>query len=418
MFMLKSIKLFSILSISIAISACGGGSSESRLDSLDDNGSALDGYDDSQSALDGYDDNQSLLDQINGAVNNPGSGSGTDTGNSTKPPLTYLNCDALDPDKIYLLGSLTPPGDSPLYAIIDIEDPTDFCVALDNKALSYHISDGGELFYKRYQDNQIFKFVQEPLGTNSDNNWRYPSDSVIRANEVPIMFARNEADEYLAMRFNPETGANDFYHVDSQDGGFDWEIYVNEETIAYVSLDNWRRIYGVFPDGSLILSSSTRLFFLDTNKITTELDNPVEGQWYVIGKPRIYNDSETGSPRAWIMVTNDDSEERRWSFDPSTLTLNDEGTYSEIPTGLEENITDTRVFDTAGNLIQTVLINNDSSPDPYFIIRRSLVSSGEGTVILRGDTDETIPFPANGLWYYADIPYVFTTYYGTLITGD
>ena len=107
-------------------------------------------------------------------------GNGSDGGDASPTPIPtptadILDCLNLNPDKIYLLGTLQE--DERVHALADPLDPNVFCIGFPNEHLHRAtISDLNHLVYacESFGDKNIYLMRPEELTKDIDNRWVYP----------------------------------------------------------------------------------------------------------------------------------------------------------------------------------------------------------------------------------------------------
>src|SRR5690606_20280412 len=94
----------------------------------------------------------------------------------TPPATAILDCLDLNPDKVYLLGTLQE--DERVYALTEPLDPNVFCVGFPNEPLHQAtISDLNHFVYapSSIADKNIYLMHPEELIRNAGGYWIYPS---------------------------------------------------------------------------------------------------------------------------------------------------------------------------------------------------------------------------------------------------
>lgn len=392
---LKSFMLLGLLSISFILSGCGGGGD-------DDTKATLDKYDDTKAVLDLYDDSESHLDEF---IDNATGSSGGGGGGTPNGEITYLDCSALDPNKVYFVGTLRF-GFAVQYAIIDPESPTRiFCVGFEAPT-AYLVSTNGVI----YDNAAIRRFLPDELTfSETEKVWAYPEfpqtdDASLSSRNVDSIFLRNNTSVYFQVE-------NRVYSTD--------QPHSDEDPPYYGNLDGHMHI--ITPDGGIVFSNDggNALFYVDPAFNRVQLALPVEGT-YAFMSARMH-----GNDDVWIHVIDSDNNDRRWNLHIPTQLVTDDGVFSSLPSNLSpatssgvngsEVRQDVAKMNSSGELVQMAVDATEEGINNHVLLKRSVTITGaptRPTQVLLTDAN----YNGDLVWYNDALPYVHL-YGGIVITG-
>ena len=372
--------------------------------------------------------------RLDGTTGNNNGGGNVGAGEIT------LDCAALDPTKVYMIGYLAPNAhETSVIVSLDGSYPPRFCPGLSGVETGrVTITDGGYPIIPSPDGQSIDKLVADPLfkkenpGGNPRYIWEYPTD--LRAN-----------DEAIAPM---QTAPNNFYL--KHDGSAD-EIYyavhrgpvysTKSSTSVYYANPNKLLLLGVMPNGMLLMYSDpipednldSMLYVVDTDLNEIVLTSPDNERRTFEHTARAFLNTTNGHQSAWIIATdNEFRNERRWSIDLESLIVTDDGAFAVAPdyvdlrTPIGEGTGPIKgrykKLDGNGNLVQLAYYNSpppgsdkDITQPNYesLIIQRPLESSGAGSTILYSDAIYDGDF--NWRHESSPIPHIYS---GFVITGQ
>lgn len=419
----KIFKLIGFACMSLILFACGG--------SKDDDSSVFDSYDDSNSVFDGYDDSSSLLDELISDIEGNGNGNGN-TG-------TYLDCSALDPQKVYLIGVVSP-NDPTTNVIVDLDDPTNYCLGLTgDEGNRIVISESGQAIVVIDDDSGEWfatKIVQESYDSIPDGIggylWGWPQTDRT-TNDLPvaelftqtnILFLRQDgsmADEiYYPLTYTSNTDSTGpTYSTETGD-------------TPYFDNPNGYELMGTMGDGSLLMSLGSALYLITPDFTEIALDIPDDAEYSFERTSRVFTNS-AGNAAVWVLAQDTNfTNDRRLSIDLVTHEVTDDGLFAAVPDYVDprtqENPEDSPIIgsrkklDGQGNLVQIAFFletppgSNADVSDKYFqylVIKRPVASSNQESEILVSDAD----YDGDFTWQLESWPTAHV-YGGVLATGQ
>lgn len=319
---------------------------------------------------------QSGNDQNNGNNGDPG-----DRGSNVSDlDLTYMNCNSLDPGKVYVMGPIGPNPYS-LYSskmvITDPEDPSVFCLGFPGNDSSdgrrAYIDNTGQVYFGF--SGTIYSFVADELTRDEDNQVVYPDLPV--ENDVLIHDSPEECGYLSLLEFNPVNNSRYHYQCD-----FEREIHSDSTDFFYVDTENPTDLLATFPDNSVLINPSFEyLSVIRPDNSVVELTLPESSMPVRRYEGSRYFTSDDSSG-FWLIViyynqTTGEEYAGRWSIDIDTLTVTDDGLFSEKLSEVESTYNRTEL-DSAGNMYQIHFIPG-STQGGMGVMKRYLVSSGNPT---------------------------------------
>lgn len=370
-------------------------------------------------------------------IGTPASSSGSSSssgsgGNGAAPSLTYLDCSNLDPKRVYLLGTLSPG--NAIFALVDVDDPTTFCVGFvgHEGADGLSMSEQGHLIgqYTNNEGRHVSKLNQEALlveTTDDSWNWEYPEDS---SSNDDSLFVPADVTYHFYLKYDESIGSDVYYYQRYETG----PVYLNTagSEVYYDNPDNLSMI-SVLSDGTLLMDKDTDLFVIDPELNKIQLTLPDAEEHFYERTSRSYLDSATGNEHIWIIVQDAEfMNDRRWSINTETWEVLDDGLFAALPEMVDPaqyinpNTSKPlrgkyKKIDGNGNLIQ---VSDYLSPPPNAVgdinspsyssvlLRRPIASSGEEATILHSDAE----YPGDFQWKTEPLPFVHI-FSGVLVTG-
>jgi hypothetical protein len=273
-------------------------------------------------------------------------GSGSGGGTSGAGGITYLDCENLNPERMYVYGKLNR-GTDQFYALADPSDLNFFCVAFPTTAERGMVSRSGKYVY--HGSGGTKQLTQDALlaGTSTSFvRWAYPRNPVINDIEFNV--------------------SSEPYH--SRNGSLETvlAVFPNGSTLEYSSV--------VADDLKLALGSSSTLIVKPAGAGSTPFYHTA----------KIVPNS--GDSQVWVVV--DTFPPRRWRIDLNTLTATDEGEFSELPFNTIGG--SQFILDGEGDLWQIGSDTDVSAGETIkVIIKRPILSSGvSATVVTAQESDD------------------------------
>ncbi len=337
-----------------------------------------------------------------------------------------MDCTVLDPDTVYLAGTLQA-GTGDRRALIDPNNPEALCTGFPDGISTGPLTDTGNLIYVYHSNSvtldggTVYRFTQDFLTLDNDGlEWNYPFQP--NSNDEELLFSESRQ---LFVLNDPESDNIDIYH--SKKVSRDKVVYRNDEDDPYYTLEGFNpldsQVYmlGVTPDGSLLMGDSqTGLILVGTDKQLTRLAAPGSPPYRFKETSRLFTDPVTGNQSVWVVLedfngADTPSDWRRWSLDLTTQTVVDDGLYAVSPQEVNTE-TDELKLDADGVLWQVAYSPLDSNNDlTSYLVRRPTVASGESAAIIYSDAynpDETLS------WTRQERPFVQIELMGELVTGQ
>ncbi len=288
--------------------------------------------------------------------------------------VSYLDCTELNPDKVYLLGTLSPGSGDPV--VVDPENPTRLCVgfehdggdgvsASDSPSASA-ISNSGKIIYSTVTSPNIYQMVPEPFASNSnaDQILAYPENPI--GNDVILMENNISSCGVGTILLNPVNDDIFFTCPNSR-------VHTAADQ-PYYSLGD--QLLGILPDGSLLTSGARSLSIISNSLVETSLTLPDSGDVTLDiheNTAKNYVCPESQNNCVWFLVSVD-GVEHRWSLDLTTQLVSDQGAYSAVPEDVTVRFS--VKLDGQGALWQTGAISTTD-----VIMRRALEADGETEVV-------------------------------------
>lgn len=396
------VKLLSAGLISLLFTGCGGDNAKAVLDGYDQNGSHFDDF-------------------VDGATNSNGKGG-------------YLDCTALDPDKVYLVGVISP-NNSETEVLVNLDNPGEYCIGLTGtEANRIVISESGTAIIAPESEsgnNFATNLVQDsfttiPAGNKSE--WEWPSNITINDTQVAELFT----DSYsLFLKQDGSKSPELYYGDDNEEIGSPVYSSKTGET-PYYSNPSSLLLMGVMADGSLLMYKDSDLFIVNPTFEVTQLEIPNNSQYLYERTSRTFINAD-GHPAVWVLAQDTNfRNERRLSIDLETLTVTDDGLFASVPDYVDPRITEKtddtplrgtyKKLDGQGNLVQLAYYKsqppgttNDFTRDLYdsLIIKRPIASSSEESKILHSDVE----YDGTYSWRQENWP-VAHVFSGRLVTGQ
>ena len=295
----------------------------------------------------------------------------TSTGTSASASLDCLN---LDPDKVYLRGTLVE-GLAGRDAIIDPADPTRFCLgfASGSSAPGQVMGDGK---YIHEDSETIYSMVPEPFDTDAVGNESYPANPL--ANDTVLLISPATFCGIRLIMVNPD---NDVIYYSCPNN----TIYAGASSVPYYSLGNGD-LLSVLADGSMLVAEFNTLKIVDTSLVETPITTPATVTTSFL-TARLFTDPVTSNPSVWVVVEDGANPLQRWSIDLTTLIVRDDGDFADAPANIAGNENFSKLkLDGDGNLWQ---IGDDTSQTAVdVIIKRPILSSGEPASVVYSEADD------------------------------
>lgn len=340
-----------------------------------------------------------------------GNGSGDSIG--PNPTAFYLDCEDLDPDKVYMQGYLER-GNNSYQALIDVQEPEKLCVGFPSNGGALKVSREGRLLYRissqlsEYPDT-LYIMGQDRLTVNNRGRWVYPRSTDSNDERVatswgrPFAVTTDEGTEY----FSAVSSGMDIEILRSGDDEPYFELsgtHISESFSLIAALPGRELVVGHNQDGLIYIDSE----FNET--LIGAPDGAPETSHYNYRVSRTFTNEVTGHDSLWLTLTvADDDAEHRWSLDLEQLTVEYDGTFAPPPehhyAGHPEN-----VLDHDGSLIQ-LTYESHGDDDIYAVMKRPIASSGQATEILHSDADQP-----NRTWSMEEMPFVQVVL-SSLVTG-
>jgi hypothetical protein len=292
------------------------------------------------------------------------------TGTSASASLDCLN---LDPDKVYLRGTLVE-GSGGRDAIIDPADPTRFCLgfASGSSAPGQVTGDGK---YIHEDSETIYSMIPEPFDTDAVGNESYPANPL--ANDTVLLTSPAPLCGIRSIMVN---SANNIIYYSCPNNTIH-----TEASVPYYSLGNGE-LLSVLADGSMLVAEFNTLKIVDTSLVETPITTPATVTSSFL-TARLFTDPVTSNPSVWVVVEDGSNPLQRWSIDLTTLILRDDGDFAAAPANIAGNDTFSKLkLDGDGNLWQ---IGDDTSQTFVdVIVKRPIISSGEPASVVYSEADD------------------------------
>lgn len=301
-----------------------------------------------------------------GSVGGGSGGSGNSgSGNSgVSGQLATLDCDNLDPEKVYMVGSLDESSET--LVVADVIDPLDYCTGfpvggtLPNSPETSSvlgITATGKVLYQSGTDKDIKQLVTDTV-TISGGEWVYPADP--EGNDI-LEYEVDEANNQVG--YTVVNAAGELLY---RDGAVGTVGNIVGEAGVYYSNPTDAIPIGVNPDGSLLLLHPDGFSRESAGGGIIDLVEPapgtIESDWAI--PVRYISDTEV-----WIVMAYDSDyfTLRRWRLDLTDNSIVDEGVFADLPDGMSDT-----------NAGGTVVIGSDGS-----LYRRGRYDGGGDLVVYR-----------------------------------
>jgi hypothetical protein len=341
-----------------------------------------------------------------------------------------LDCNNLDPDKIYLQATLQK--DIRYAAIADPSDPYDFCVGFNSShIIEGQISSTGRYIYSTSSgdDKTILSLTSDQLIKSSEGYWEYPAtptdnDDLIHMptergcalGVMKVIPGFNEVIYSCPNRIFHRQNHRDYYDIGSTS--------INE-------------LLTIFDDGSLLVYEFWQgLVFVSPEFNETVIPLPFETPWTYYYGPRQHVDKVTGSKSVWLAYfkQNEPLDSLvRLTVDVDNLEVKVDGVFADLP---DQFVPDHRrsKFDAQGNLWQ--IGHFEGEPKDEMIVKRPIKTSTleskviyrysnyEGSEVFIETEENCAQFPSqegcdDGFyrWYQHDNLFLKIDGFSALITG-
>jgi hypothetical protein len=305
-----------------------------------------------------------------------------------------LDCHNLDPDKVYAYGTLQE-GLVGREALFDPLDPTSFCVGFGGAFFEGVITADGRYIFEN--DLNFYRLGQDELIKNqitstssSEAIWTYPGNAL--DNDTLLHTSTASACGVRLVMLNPSNDAL-FYSCPNNT--------IHTETASpYYSLGN-DELLAITPDGSMVVGSYNGVRLVADDLTETALTIPSTAAFSILKflTAKLYVNPTTTNNSLWIALEGfNDSSQRRWSVDLVTMTVTDQGPFTELPADTSSSYS--YKMDGNGNLWHIGSDTTGSFVD--VIIQRPLVSDGQLSTVVYSEAD----LITTKNWAYEDIPEV------------
>lgn len=341
------------------------------------------------------------------------------------PNSFYLNCSDLDPDKVYLLGTLQT-GSGGFDALLDPEDPTKFCVGFDDETSSHVIAESGEIIYLNHYLGSlnglgdILKFTQDYLaGGPVEGGWQYPFAP--DKNDINLGTASNGP---LFIRRNPNTGLDDIYYA--RKSSTHLSVFANPDGTPHDATPYYEmklmgfefetNLIGVTSNGSLLIADfDTAIVHVSPDKLESLITPPIPAPYkFQVITSKLFIDPLTNHESVWMLVWYNSTAVvhpyGRWTLDLETLVITDDGAFAPLPEG--EKAQASRLNGN-GELIQTAIKKVGEDSYDYSVIKRPLLSTNASSSVLYRDSDDL----DTKIWSLRSVPFVYIED-SNLVTGQ
>ncbi|NVK55965.1 MAG: hypothetical protein HWE26_10135 [Alteromonadaceae bacterium] len=294
---------------------------------------------------------------------------------------TPIDCNKLDPNKIYLFGTLQE--DTRSYAIADPTDPTDFCIGFvrDHNFEGQITSSGRYIYaYSSFDDKNIYAFSPDELIKNEDGYWVYPQFSL--DNDTIIHTTSLEGCGFSRIKVIPGT---DEVVYSCPNRILNKQGQVNYYDIGSSSINE---LLSVFADTSmLIFTTEDGLVYIDPMRNETIISLPFSFNWTYYFGARQYVDPSTNNDSIWLAFyrQNTDAESLvRISVDLETFEVKEDGRFADSPNGFIASIKSSK-FDLEGNLWQFGY--EEGNRDNTMIVKRPIGASDSPSTVIYKHSD-------------------------------
>jgi len=289
---------------------------------------------------------------------------------STTTTLKMLDCLNLDPNKVYLRGTLQE-GAADKDAIIDPAEPTVFCLGLPTSIAAGQVSGGGRYIHE--DSLTIYSMVPEPFDKDAFGDDVYPADPL--ANDTALVTSSATGCGISLVMIN---AANNIVYYSCPNNTIN-----TDASVPYYSLGNGN-LLSVLADGSMLVGEFDTLRIVDTGLVETPitLAVPVTAGFYTA---RLFTDPVSSNPSVWVVMYDGANPLQRLSIDLTTLAVTNDGEFSAVPVDISEN-NSTVKLDSEGNLWQM----GDDTTGAFIdvIIKRPILSSGLASTVVYTEADD------------------------------
>jgi|GEM_PF-4112005 len=328
------------------------------------------------------------------------SSSGGDIPLTGTPDNGYLNCNALDPGRVYFHGTIGT--DTNQKAIGDPLNPSSVCVSSPSRHGKISASGRylhqigafeGERITPNYLGEAVAEFTQDDLFLDSNGNWDYSYPNTYPTQNDNVLYIADDSALAITKIIPHPSNANDLVYLYFSD------MYSPDGQLFHAIDNSNSTALAMLEDGSVVVGERSALNIVDRSGIVTPVTLPdgMSTNWQVIGK------HHPGG--IWILTGAFQNE--RWTLS-TDLQLTLDGEYAARPTELADVIFATsRAFDGAGNLWEYFY----NSGNDGMIIRRPLEGEGESEVVYRSSNGP------GGDWTTNPSLYIYPYLDASLITG-
>lgn len=228
-----------------------------------------------------------------------------------------LDCNALDPNKVYLHGTLSEG--SSRDALVDPLNPTSFCTGFGGNVSGSVISQDGSYIYTT--SNAIYKFRQDEFAYSAETgSFTYPENPT--ANDDTLHSPEMSSCGIGTLFISADLADIVFSCPNSV-------LHTLDES-PYYDLGNMRALTRL-SDGSLLLNDFGDLIIRKPDATLVSPVVPAGAQTIIEAK--IHFDQD-GNELVWLAVNYDNGEVHRWRLDVATEQVTDEGAFAAIPSGV------------------------------------------------------------------------------------
>ncbi|WP_457418491.1 hypothetical protein [Roseateles sp. P5_E7] len=340
-----------------------------------------------------------------------GGGGASQSGGSspaTPTPTSSIDCQKLDPAKVYMMGGFDPQDPTRAPALADPSDPLHHCLGFKQTVPNEGtINSDGKLIYG--QDNSIYQFVpdvmKQEIGADGKLEWVYPITAM--ANDPLLFTAPEQGCGMGPFKLVPQTSKVVYRcpmrTVNSQLGDAPYDLGTTNV--------NW--LLSALPDGSLLVYTFEKgLVLVDKQRRETVLKMPAGLPLLVCEAARQFTDKATGELKLWVQCydyqwysSKDENLNRRFVVNAVSKTVVDEGPFAALPANVRPYVSGK--FDAAGVLWQVG--DRLDNPKVHVVVKREL-KSGVSTLVYAEES-----YSGSGDWKKDAVPFVRPT--SMLITG-
>lgn len=286
--------------------------------------------------------------------------------NAKKIPI---DCNKLDPHKIYLFGTLQ--NNTRDYAIADPTDPTDFCIGfVQDHIFEGQVAASGHYIYAygSFDDRNIYAFSPDELNKNEDGYWAYSQPSL--DNDTIIHTTTLEGCGFSRIKVIPGTDEV-IYSCPNR-------ILNKQDKTNYYDIGstNINELLSVFADGGMLIFTAEKGFvYVDPELQETIITLPFPFAWTYYYGARQYVDQSTKNDSIWLAFYRQNADREslvRISVDLETFEVTEEGLFSDSPDSFIASNKSSK-FDLEGNLWQFGY--EEGNRDNTMIVKRPISTS-------------------------------------------